>query len=201
MTPTEMCPSAGGSTVTPMRGPHDDRDPGWPPLWHALLPRLITRRFGSTGTLWSLRRVFLVFTLGLVYIGAVVLIVDTAGEDRIVSPAVMAVIVVAVGCAGAVASSWMVRRFLRRVDTHPVLVAYPQLVLGRIAFAEFAALVGFVGFVLSNAQWVAMVGLLLTLAMFAPAAPTASAIRRLDERLRLHRPGISLTEALYGEAE
>lgn len=67
----------------------------------------------------------------------------------------------------------------------------------RIAFAELAALLGFVAAFLAEGVWPYVIGMLVSFVGFGLIAPTASRIRRLDESLSSRGCTESLRAALY----
>jgi hypothetical protein len=68
----------------------------------------------------------------------------------------------------------------------------------RVAFAETAALFGFVGFFIASVWWVYPAGAAITLIGFARAAPTRAKLRRDQERLNEQSCFRSLVTALCG---
>ena len=73
---------------------------------------------------------------------------------------------------------------------------YRQRFFVRIAFAQVAALVGFIGFILSSAGWLYPVGALFSAIGFFGLAPTSGHLRRDQEDLHRHGCNLSLMSAL-----
>lgn len=181
-----------------------ETDPGWGSPFSAallgLLPGLSMRRFKKQVTaghgLIALRGIYLSFVVAIGMIGGVVVILETteAIESTDVVP-VAVVAVVVVGLATLAAPRFLTRP-LRCEDESALAEGYRQRFFLRIAFAEAAALVGFIGFIVSGAGWVYPLGALFRAIGFAKLAPTSGHLRQDQEDLRRHGCNVSLMSAL-----
>jgi hypothetical protein len=138
------------------------------------------------GTLGQLRGVFVSFGSTLIGVGVVVLILyssrDTTVDSSTLSGTVAAVVVAALGFS-AVVASWQVKAQLPGDDLGQLLVAYRTRFFLRIAFAESGALLGYVGFFLTENPLVYLVGLLPAVLGFAMSAPTRANLEREDQAM------------------
>ena len=107
----------------------------------------------------------------------------------------VAAVVVAVGLA-TLAAPRLLTRPLRCENESAPAESYRQRFFLRIAFAEAAALVGFIGFILSGAGWLYSVGALFSAIGFARLAPTSGHLRQDQEDLRRRGCNVSLISAL-----
>jgi F0F1-type ATP synthase membrane subunit c/vacuolar-type H+-ATPase subunit K len=130
---------------------HHNEDPGWF-SWRSLLTIFVPwvglqqAQKDGANALEMLRQLFTAFTSALLLIGVVVLFLASGNSsERAMSPGV-----VAAGVAGYGVVSLFISRLVERPldcsDTGALLVSYRTRFFLRIAFAEAAALVGFVGF-------------------------------------------------------
>jgi hypothetical protein len=169
-------------------------DPGWSLDARMLLlfvpivgTRLAIRRMTGT-SLGTLRALFLNFLVSLLMVGVVVLILgsqqaEDATSTAAVSGTTAALGVFVLGLVG-VTVSWRVGPALPCDDLGQLLGQYRTRFFLRIAFAEAAALFGFVGFFLSANPMPYFVGLLPALLGFAMLAPTQANLEREDAAMR-----------------
>lgn len=126
----------------------------------------------GTNGLALLRQVFVSFSLAVVMIGVVVLFL-TAGDPPENAPSTGLVLaaVAALGFLGFVAPQVVVAPLDCSSDA-TLVGGYRTRFFLRLAFAESAALVGFVGALLTGAPWPYLVGAAITAVGFARLAPT-----------------------------
>lgn len=181
-------------------------DPGWRSalggLWWMMLPGGVIRQqrhAAAAGThgLTVLRRCFASFACAVVMIGVVVVLLSATTT---VNPHPVSVIAVAVGIIVfgifSVVAPWLVERPLDCSDDRILAASYRTRFFLRIAFAEAAALAGFVGFILSNNGWMYAVGAGFATVGYYRAAPTAANLAE-DQRVLSHAPCVrSLIAAL-----
>lgn len=143
-----------------------------------------------------LRQLFTAFASALLLIGVVALFLASGStNESTMSPGV-----VAVGVAGyGVVSLFIPGLFERPLDcTDPASLvgSYRTRFFLRIAFADAAALVGFVGSFLADAWWLYPLGAGFALVGFIRLAPTQANLQRDQEALNLSGCGQSLSEVL-----
>lgn len=150
----------------------------------------------GVNALEMLRQLFTAFASALLLIGLVVLFLASGGTNE----NSMSAGVVAVGVAGyGVVSLFLPRLFERPLDcadTKALVVSYRTRFFLRIAFADAAALVGFVGFFLADRWWLYAVGAAFALVGFLRLAPTQGNLRRDQEDLNRSGCGQSLIHVL-----
>ena len=181
-------------------GPHGE-DPGWFSakglLW-LLIPGLGIQRAqrDATDALGVLRVVFTSFSMALLFIGVVVAFLASGSS----SEGTMSAGVVAAGVAGYGAISLFVPRLVEPpldCSGPPALLAsYRTRFFLRIAIAEAAALLGFVGFFLTGEWWLYPLGAFFSFVGFARLAPTRSNLDREQEVLNASGCGQSLMSVL-----
>lgn len=185
-------------------GPVDSEvDPGWRSALVNALVGLVPgwgiryrKRFRSADGLTSVRGLFLSFVFAIVLIGVVVVVLEsTGGRMGSTSESPAAVSVLAVGVA-SLAAPRLLRRPLNCDGEVALAAGYRQRFFLRVAFAEAAALVGFVGFVASSAGWLYPLGSFFTVIGFARLAPTKRHIEQEQDELRRHGCTVSLVSAL-----
>ncbi|MFP5319228.1 MAG: hypothetical protein ACLGI2_13180 [Acidimicrobiia bacterium] len=160
----------------------------------------MTRRRRTSGAdgLITLRLIYLSFVVALVAIGAVVVILEAnAALGTTVEEGPVAAAVVAVG-VGSVLAGLLVRRPLPCGSASELAGGYRVRFFLRIAFAEVAALAGFVGFVLTAAGWLYPLGAAFAAIGFTRLAPTARHLQRDQEELRAGGCPEPLVPALRG---
>lgn len=180
--------------------PDGNDDPGWRSSKSMLVPGLGVRRAqaeGSANALQMLRLLFTSFVTTLVLIGLVVLFIggSVATGSGGPSPPLVAAGVVAFGLVSVVAPR-LIERPLDCSSEVALLTGYRTRFFLRIAFAEAAALVGFVGVFLSGEAWMYPLGALFTAVGFIRVAPTSRNLERDQEALNLAGCGLSLTTLL-----
>ncbi len=182
------------------------RDPGWREAlggaaW-VLLPAVAIRRQrrlaeqGRLDRLVGLRRIFVTFSVALPLIGVVVLFVWLAGDlGTDLSTAGFTIALVVLGML-ALALTKLVDGRLDCSGDEALAVSYQRRFFAQVAFAEAAALGGFVGFILTGNPLLYVLGLAFTAVGFWKAAPTAANLARDQDRLRAEGCGRSLIAAL-----
>ncbi len=168
----------------------DDDDPGWPRSLRLLvfvvpfvgmLNRRRLQRGGGDGLI-LLRQVFLSFSLALVMFGVVLaLLYPSSPPPRDPPTTVVTGLLVFSGIVALLATR--IERPLDCTDDAKLAGSYRSRFFLRIAFAESAALFGFVGFFLTYDWWPYPVGVAIAAAGFLRAAPTRGRLRRDQERL------------------
>ncbi len=154
------------------------------------------RRSPADG-LTLLRTMFVAFCNAIVLIGVVVVILHGLDDEfGKVAVAPVLVTVVLVGIVGQLTFS-LVRRPLDCTDSGALARSYvTRRVFARLALSEAAALVGFLGFLLTSAPLLYPVGAVFTAIGFARVAPTRAALRSEQDQLVSAGCNQSLTEAL-----
>jgi F0F1-type ATP synthase membrane subunit c/vacuolar-type H+-ATPase subunit K len=183
------------------KGHRSGRDPGWRiPLSGMLpLPQLGMARLKKQGRLDGLtltRILFLSFVFALLAFWLVLMVrAPWDGGDEGWIPW-------AVGGYGlaSVAIVWSIlRRPLDGASNQTALAgAWRTRFFLAVAFAETAALVGFVGVILTQSLWVYFLGLVFSLFDLWLLAPSARNLDRDQERLREAGSSLSLRRALSG---
>ena len=179
-----------------------DDDPGWPVkkelLW-ALVPgvgRLFVRRRldRTANALVLLRQVFMSFCLAIVMFGVVLAFLWPSQSKEAASPG-LAIGLLVLGAIAGIAGR-QIEKPLLCADDGSLVVSYRTRFFLRIAFAESAALFGFVGFFIASVWWVYPAGAAIAFVGFARAAPTRTRLRRDQERLNEQGCFRSLVAAL-----
>lgn len=184
--------STAGVPATPPAG-----DPGWPNPLRFLVPFGLGMRRRQDGEpiVTGLRYLWLSFTFAVVMIGVVVaILLPGIGGESGLAPLAAAV----VGGYGA-ASLGVGPRLGRRLDCTDeatLLATYRTRFFLRVAVAEVAALLGFVGFILSGAWWLYPLGAAFTLVGFARVAPTTGNLAMTDGELLAQGCHQSLSQLL-----
>jgi uncharacterized membrane protein len=182
-----------------------DDDPGWVFSWRIflwlLIPQIGLRRQvkraeqGEVDGLLMLRQVFMSFCFSIIAIGAV-LAVLYQGSKRPADPStVPAAGLLVVGAAGLVFGR-RVERPLICEDDQKLAGSYRTRFFLRMAFAQSAAMLGFVGFFLADAWWTYPIGVAIASLGFYRAAPTATHLAADQDQLRTQGCGRSLIRAL-----
>jgi hypothetical protein len=140
---------------------------------------------------------FVAFCNAIVLIGVVVAILDGMDDEFgqvAVAPVLLGVVLVGVVCQLAFS---LLRRPLDCTDPKALARSYvSRRLFTRLALGEAAALVGFLGFLLTTAPWLYVVGGMFTAVGFARTAPTRAELRAEQEQLVDAGCSQSLTEAL-----
>jgi cbb3-type cytochrome oxidase subunit 3 len=181
--------------------PEGTNDPGWPRslLWVLVPPLAIRRaqRSGDANVLQLLRLLFTSFAMSLVLIGVVVIALadsEPAEADR-PAASVVAAGVVAYGALSLFAPR-LIERPLDCSDETALVSGYRTRLFLRIAFANAAALIGFVGFFLSGAAWMYPLGAIFAVMGYVRLAPSRRNLERDQEELNQQGCGLSLTGLL-----
>jgi len=184
-----------------MTGPHDDQDPGWfssSTLLTLFVPWWGVQRAQKDGAnaLEMLRQLFSAFAGALLLIGVVVAFL-ASGEPtaNAMSPGPVALGVVGYGVVSLFIPG-LVARPLDCTDAGALVASYRTRFFLRIAFADAAALVGFVGFFLADEWWMYPLGAAFALVGFARLAPTQGNLRDDQETLPRSGCGLSLVQVL-----
>jgi hypothetical protein len=172
-----------------------DDDPGWPlvgliPFIGPVISRR-RRRSGQVDGLVTMRQVFLAFCMAIVLFGYVLVFLEPGDTER---PQLAAAILV-VGLLSLIAGP-IFERPLACGDAVELKKSYTNRFFIRVAFSEAAALLGLMGFFVTNEQWVYPCAALITFVGFARAAPTRRALQRDQERLQEQGCTVSLAQAL-----
>jgi F0F1-type ATP synthase membrane subunit c/vacuolar-type H+-ATPase subunit K len=184
-------------------------DPGWRPalggsLW-GLVPSIgIARtqakvRRGELDGLVALRSLFIAFATALVLVGVVVVVLwTTADLEGSLDGGPVAV---AVGLAGLVllVASTVVGR-LDGTSEASLAESYRRRFFLRMGLSESAALLGFVGFILTDNPAIYPLGAAFSAVGFALLAPTAANLARDQEALRRDGTRTLLLQALRASA-
>lgn len=140
---------------------------------------------------------FLAFCTAIVLIGVVVAILNGMGDEfghLAVAPVLLGVVLV--GVLGQLAFS-LVRRPLDCTDSATLARSYlSRRLFARLALAEAAALVAFLGFLLTSEPWLYPLGAAFSAVGFARTAPTRAQLNAEQEQLAAAGCSQSLTEAL-----
>lgn len=174
-------------------GPASADDPGWSMVLGgipaSLIPTLAMRRFkrqakkGDVDGLVMLRSVFAAFAAAIANIAVVVVVLRVTSSLESVLPSVPVVLGVAVVGMATLAA---VRFFTDRLDCSSdgaLVGSYRTRFFLQLAFAESAALVGFLGFILTVQPLVYLVGAAFTAVGFTMLAPTAGNLAEDQYRL------------------
>jgi hypothetical protein len=176
-------------------------DPGWGFTWKSVpmmfVPSLAMRRMArdpSQDALLVLRSLFLTFCAAIVFIGGVTVTLGdmTNGKQR---PGLSVTIAIVVGCACLLAQHFLPRP-LDCTSPQSLAGSYRTRFFLRLAFAESAALIGFVLNILFGPWWVYFVAAIFTAIGFARLAPTRRHLEQDQEELSRNGCLLSLTSAL-----
>jgi hypothetical protein len=169
--------------VSPMPG----KDPGWGRpsaiLLGVLLPWHVTRRVGRSGqVLVVLRGAFLSFAFALVMFGVVLVLIGNLGE-ALIDPTAAAGGVLAYGLVTYVVAGRIKAR-LPCGSIGELVGAYRTRFFLRIAFADAAALIGFVLTFQSGSLLPYAAGLIPAALGFIRVAPTRGNLQREQDAMR-----------------
>jgi F0F1-type ATP synthase membrane subunit c/vacuolar-type H+-ATPase subunit K len=182
-----------------------DDDPGWPSLRSSLiflLPGGIQygmrrRRDEGIDGLLVIRQVFLSFVGALIGFGIVVAVLYQSSTPLKDPPVAFAAGLSVLGIVG-VAIEPRIGGPLNCTSDAALAGSFRTRFFLRMAFANAAALFGFVGFFLTYAWWPYPVGLGIAAFAFSRTAPTRGNLRREQERLVSTSCYRSLVRALRG---
>jgi hypothetical protein len=178
----------------------EPQDPGWPisarSLWIMFVPWLAQRQ-GRKG-LTLLRTTFIAFVNAIIFFGVVLPFLGPYDGSN----AAAAIVVLGVGVY-SLATLLLVRQLERKnpLKCENLRDSYHSRFFLRIAFAEAAALFGFVAVFVLHVLWVYYPCALFTLMGFAAAAPTRASIERDQVTLNNRGCGKSLLAALVGNPD
>lgn len=176
-------------------------DPGWGTavrrfLPFVLMPALVTKLRSDQPPVVLLRAAFLAFVTALFGFLVVLLFLFPLTAAGPTDPIVYAL--VAVGPLTLAAIPWARGRVTGACAPPSELAqAYSTSVFLSIAFAESAALLGFVASFLADALWPYVTGMLVSLVGFAAIAPTAGRLEKLDAELSRRGCQHSLRAGLF----
>ena len=181
----------------PISDPLDD-DPGWPPGRRVLLfliPGYLRRSAKDGDGLLMLRQVFLAFVSALIAFQVVLVLIGTTDEPTNVALAIGLLIW---GALNVLAVEPLIERRAKPDCSSEVTLAgwYTTRFFLRVAFAESAALFGFVGFFVANVWWVYPASLITAAIGFARLAPTREHLVADQEALRSQGCNLMLVRAL-----
>lgn len=192
-----MC---GATLVAVSRGSRND-EAGWfsskTLLW-IFVPGIGVQRAqqGQANGLETLRMVFTSFATAILMIGVVVaFLASGGGTGSGLSP-----VVVAAGVAGFGLVSLVAPRLLQKpldcASRDALVGSYRTRFFVRLAMAQAASLVGFVGFLLSGRWWTYPLGATFSVIGFLRLAPNSANLRRDQEELSTAGCALSLADAL-----
>jgi hypothetical protein len=155
------------------------------------------QRAGNANALQLLRQLYTSFVLALLLFGLVVAgtASDTSSDAGGLSSSVVAAGVLAYGMVSLIAPR-LLERPLDCTSDATLVSGYRTRFFLRIAFAEAAALVGFVGAFVSGEAWMYALGGVFAALGFARLAPSRHNLERDQEALNLQSCGRSLTRLL-----
>jgi hypothetical protein len=166
-------------------------DPGWRSalggLWWVLVPGQIIRQqkrgiAAGTHGLTILRKLFANFVGALIMIGATVVLLSATTT---VNPHPIATVDVAIGVVVCGVFSVLAPRLVERPldcsGEQRLAATYRIRFFLRLAFADTAALLGFVGFILSNNGWLYALGAAFAAVGFYRGTPSAANLAK-DQR-------------------
>jgi hypothetical protein len=164
-----------------------------------LVPGLAGRAVGHAGdVLTATRQVFIGFVGALVLFQVVLVFI---GTDPAIEPsATFALVLLAVGVVNVfVVSPSLVRKQpLDGSSPGKLLATYRTRFFLQVAFAESAALFGFVAFFVANEWWVYPASLVSAFTGFARLAPTRANLAKDQASLRSSGSNLSLVRVLRG---
>jgi hypothetical protein len=177
-----------------------DEDPGWRLTWSALpallVPQLAMRRMARSDAdpLVALRSLFLTFCAAIVGVGIVATVLgDVTVKSH--SSGVSLAIAVAAGCASLLAQRFYSRP-LDCTSLDSLRSSYTTRFFLRVAFADAAALVGFMLDIAMGPWWVYFVGAGFAAVGLAQVSPTRRHLAQDQDELSIDGCTRSLTEAL-----
>jgi F0F1-type ATP synthase membrane subunit c/vacuolar-type H+-ATPase subunit K len=141
-----------------------------------------------------LRQVFVTFCVALGMFGVVLVFLWPSQSKESDSPG-FAIFLLALGVAAGIVGR-IVEKPLACTNDISLAASYRTRFFLRIAFAESAALFGFVGFFTASVWWVYPAGTAIAFVGFARAAPTRTRLRRDQDRLNEEGCFRSLVAAL-----
>lgn len=175
--------------------PHDD-DPGWFTLADVLVSfvpglGLIRAMRGKRHFLQQLRTTFSAFASAVVMIGFVAVFAAPEVTDSATPAAGVAMGVAAIG-VGTLFVPGVVQVPLNGSSPSALLGSYRARFFVHLAYAEAAALLGFIGVFMTGQWWIYLLGAVFTFLGFLRLAPTEPNLRRDQEELNEAGCGLSL---------
>lgn len=175
-------------------------DPGWGEAARLLPSMLLPTRgmrlaAGGTAGLTVMRVLWLTFVASMLLLGIVVVVIDSVAPGGGVDGRVVGGVVAALG-VGLQAVSVRFLPDLAGRTVEEVRAAVQRIFFLRVAFAEPAALLGFMGFVVSGNVAVYVIGAVIGLAGMYDAAPSAGWLARSAEQLRSSGSDVDLLDAV-----
>ncbi|MBI2709365.1 MAG: hypothetical protein HYX34_06685 [Actinobacteria bacterium] len=179
----------------------DDEDPGWRSAGHVRRSLLVPGTAAGAAQdvpdgLVVVRRLFVVFALGLVLMGVPVAILAASGGAPAGSSAAPGLALVLVGSLVQIVASRVIRLPLDGRDAQALASSYRNRFFVRLALAEVSPLLGFVASILSGRAWLYAVGVAIAAFGFAEIAPTARKLAADQDDLNNRGCGLSLVWAL-----
>ena len=177
-----------------------DEDPGWqfsPRMLAFMLPgyeQFFGRR-RAVDTLAATRQAFTGFTGSLVLYGVVLFFLEPGQRDLKRSPG-LALVFTAVAALNSLITPRLLEKPLEGTDFKALAASYQVRFFLRVAFAEFAALIGFVMFFVANEWWAYPLGVAVAAVGFARLAPTKANLAKDQADLRRRGNQLSLVAAL-----
>ena len=144
----------------------------------------------------SLRLVLLTFVSSDVLFGYVLFVITMNGTQG--DPGLWPWLAAGVGLAALICVQWALHRKLEVSSPAACAASYRTNWFMGVAFANIAALFGFVGAFVTQLLWIYGIGLAFALVGFAMVAPTDAAIQRKDDQLAAMGVPYSLRDALRG---
>lgn len=166
-------------------------------LW-ALVPGFGMQRAmagGNGSTLLVLRALFTSYVVALVVFGVVLAVIAGGMEPGGTSTPAVTAGITAIGALSIVLPR-LVERPLDCSSEGALLGGYRTRFFLRLAFADAAALVGFVGAILTGEAWLYLVGVPFAAVGFVRLAPTTRNIDRDQDVLNQQGCGLSLVHLL-----
>lgn len=154
------------------------------------------KKLAGADGLVALRSIYLSFVVAIVAIGAVVVILAATGRGPGTVRAQPVGVAVAIVGAASLAMRKLVRQPLPTESESGLVAGYRVRFFKELALAEGAALAGFVGFVLTSASLLYVLGAAFTAVGFALLVPTAHHLERDQEELRRAGSDLELVAAL-----
>lgn len=170
---------------------------GWSPFPIAAMRRQARQvERGELDPLLALRTMFVMFATSLALVGVAVVVLAVFGglDASVEATGAMVGGVVVAGALCLVAATRFGR--LDCANEEALGNTYRTRFFLRVAFAETASLLGFVGFVLTDQPFVYFVGAAFTALALAAIAPTGGNLAREQQRLVAGGCGLSLVDAI-----
>ena len=151
---------------------------------------------GPASALAPLRMIVVAFVTALLMLGFVLVMVTNAATQRRTVPPALTAGLAAAAIAGVAGAAWSQRRALPATSASALATTFRANVFVGAAFAEAPALLAFGVSIIVGRPWPYAIGLAGGLIGFAIVAPTASNVRRRQERITSEGSPLSLMDAL-----